>query len=46
MERSPVNTLELRELLKAALTTKIDDRDMIFKGLEYSYYYEGYGRPD
>lgn len=40
MQRSPVNTLELRELLRAALTDKIDDREVYMKGIEQSYYYE------
>lgn len=40
MERSPVNDLELRELLRAALTDKIDDREVFMKGIEQSYYYE------
>ena len=43
MERSPVNDLELRFLLQPALTDRIDDREIIFKGIEQSYYYEGYG---
>lgn len=42
MERSPINDLELRFLLTQALTSKIDDRDVIFKGIDQSYYYEGY----
>lgn len=42
MERSPVNDLELRTLLYRALTDQIDDREVIFKGIEQSYYYEGY----
>lgn len=42
MERSPINDLELRALLQSALTDKVDDRDVIFKGIEQSYYYEGY----
>ncbi len=42
MERSPVNDLEIRFLLKENLTTDIDDKDVIFKGIEQSYYYEGY----
>jgi len=42
MERSPVNDLELRVLLGNNLTDKIDDRVIIFKGIEQSYYYEGY----
>lgn len=40
MERSPVNDLELRELLRGALTDKIDDREVFMKGIEQSYYYE------
>lgn len=44
MERSPINDLELRFLLKPALTDRLDDREMIFKGIETSYYYEGYGK--
>jgi len=43
MERSPVNDLEIRTLLSANLTEKIDDWEIIFKGIEQSYYYEGYG---
>lgn len=46
MERSPVNDLELRFLLNPALTEKTDDREVIFKGIEQSYYYEGYSKPD
>lgn len=42
MERSPVNDLELRVLLQGALTTETDDRDVIFHGIDQSYYYEGY----
>ena len=42
MERSPVNDLELRVLLQPALTDRTDDREIIFKGIEQSYYYEGY----
>lgn len=44
MERSPINDLELRVLLQPALTDKVDDRDVIFKGIEQSYYYEGYSK--
>ncbi len=40
MQRSPVNNLELRELLRGALTDKIDDREVFMKGVEQSYYYE------
>ena len=46
MERSPVNDLELRTLLKFNLTDKVDDREIIFKGIEQSYYYEGYEKDD
>jgi cell filamentation protein len=42
MERSPINDLELRTLLHANLTENVDDRDVIFKGIDQSYYYEGY----
>ena len=44
MERSPINDLELRFLLQPALTDQVDDREVIFKGIELSYYYEGYER--
>ncbi|MCI5138887.1 MAG: cell filamentation protein Fic [Candidatus Electrothrix sp. AR1] len=43
MERSPVNDLEIRTLLSANVTEKINNREIIFKGIEQSYYYEGYG---
>lgn len=42
MERSPINDLELRVLLKSALTSETDNRDVIFHGIDQSYYYEGY----
>ncbi len=42
MERSPINDLELRILLAANLTEDITNREIIFKGIEQSYYYEGY----
>jgi cell filamentation protein len=42
MERSPINDLELKFLLLANLTSDIHNRDLIFKGIEQSYYYEGY----
>lgn len=44
MERSPINDLELRVLLQPALTDRINDREVIFKGIEQSYYYEGYSK--
>lgn len=46
MERSPINDLELRTLLFSNLTSEIDDRDIIFKGIEQSYYYEGYKKEE
>ncbi|TAE47202.1 MAG: cell filamentation protein Fic [Cytophagales bacterium] len=42
IERSPINDLELRTLLFAHLTDEINNREIIFKGIEQSYYYEGY----
>ncbi len=42
MERSPINDLEIRTLLQNNLTDRVDDRQVIFKGIEQSYYYEGY----
>ena len=42
MERSPVNDLELRALIQPNLTDRTEDREVIFKGIEQSYYYEGY----
>ena len=44
MERSPINDLELRVLLQPALTDRVNDREVIFKGIEQSYYYEGYSK--
>ena len=42
MERSPINDLELRAIIQPNLTDRVNDRDVIFKGIEQSYYYEGY----
>ena len=42
MERSPINDLELRTLLAEHLTEEIENQDLIFKGLDQSYFYEGY----
>lgn len=42
MERSPVNDLEIRFLLQNALTESIHDREVYMKGIDVSYYYEGY----
>jgi cell filamentation protein len=46
MERSPVNDLELRTLLAEHLTEDIDNQEILFKGIEQSYYYEGYTKED
>ena len=40
MTESPADTTRIRELLRGALTDKIDDREMFMKGIDYSYYYE------
>ena len=42
MQRSPVKDLEIKALLKQALTDRIDDRALFMKGIDVSYYYEGY----
>lgn len=42
MERSPVNDAEIKNLLAAALTDSIDDREIFVKGLDASYFYEDY----
>ena len=42
MERSPIKDLEIKHLLKEALTDKIDDREIYMKGIDHSYFYEGY----
>lgn len=42
MERSVVKDLEIKHLLKQALTSKIHDREVYLKGIDVSYYYEGY----
>ena len=42
MERSPIRTVELKLLLRSALTDKITDREVYMKGIDHSYYYEGY----
>lgn len=40
MVKSPVNSSTLKKLLKSALTTEIDSREMFLRGIDYSYYYE------
>ena len=42
MERSPIKDVEIKVLLKTALTDKINDRDVFMKGIDASYHYEGY----
>ncbi|MBE5852377.1 MAG: cell filamentation protein Fic [Lachnospiraceae bacterium] len=42
MERSPIKDIEIKYLLKNALTDKVDDRELYMKGIDHSYYYEGY----
>lgn len=42
MERSPIKDIEIKYLLKQALTTKVNDREIYMKGIDISYYYEGY----
>ncbi len=42
MERSPIKDVELKVLLKNALTDQIDNREVYMKGIDASYYYEGY----
>lgn len=42
MERSPIKDIEIKHLLKAALTDETDSRDVYLKGIDHSYYYEGY----
>lgn len=42
MERSPIKDVEIKELLKAALTDEVDSREIYMKGIDHSYYYEGY----
>lgn len=42
MERSPIKDVEIKVLLKSALTDRINDREVYMKGIDVSYYYEGY----
>ena len=42
MERSPIRDIEIKYLLKKALTDQIDSREVYMKGIDHSYYYEGY----
>ncbi len=42
MERSPIKDIEIKHVLKKALTEKVNDREMFMKGIDHSYYYEDY----
>lgn len=42
MERSPIKDIEIKHLLKGALTDKVNDRQVFMKGIDTSYHYEGY----
>ena len=42
MERSPIKDIEIKYLLKEALTDEISNREIYMKGIDASYYYEGY----
>lgn len=42
MERSPIRDIEIKHLLKHTLTDQIDSREVYMKGIDHSYYYEGY----
>ena len=42
MERSPIKDVEIKVLLKAALTDEVNSREVYMKGIDHSYYYEGY----
>ena len=43
---SPIKDIEIKHLLKNALTDKIDEREIFMKGIDVSYYYEGYDEYD
>ena len=42
MERSPIRDIEIKHVLCAALTDQVNSREMFMKGIDHSYYYEGY----
>jgi len=42
MERSPIKDIEIKHILKVALTDEIDSREVYTKGIDHRYYYEGY----
>ena len=42
MERSPIRDIEIKVILQKALTDEINNREIYMKGIDHSYYYEGY----
>lgn len=42
IERSPIRDIEIKHILRNALTDKINDREMFMKGVDHSYYYEDF----
>ena len=42
MERSPIKDIEIKHILRSALTDNINGREIYMKGIDHSYYYEGY----
>ena len=42
MERSPIRDIEIKHVLRSALTDQVNSREMFMKGIDHSYYYEGY----
>lgn len=42
MERSPIRDIEIKHILRQALTNQVDSREIYMKGVDHSYYYEGY----
>ena len=42
MERSPIRDIEIKHILRTALTDEINSREIYMKGIDHSYYYEGY----
>ena len=42
MERSPIRDIEIKHVLRSALTDQVDSREMFMKGIDHSFYYEGY----
>ena len=42
MKRSPIKDIEIKHILKSALTDEVNNREVYMKGIDTSYYYEGY----